>query len=378
MHKNNNDSEFLGSDYRYHKMIEEVEDYAILLLDKNGSIQNWNKGAEKIKGYSEKEVLGKNFSIFYLPEDKEKNLPQSLITQARQEGKTSHEGWRVRKDGSTFWGNVVITALHDDENNVIGFTKVTRDLTERKMAEDQQLRDAKSIEAQNRQLEEFAYVTSHDLQEPIRKIQTFAQLLKANIDNKEEVLKYLDKINTSAGKMVLLIKDVLNFSRLSQSREQFLQLDFNAVLKEVLLDFELLISEKNVTVEVSELPVLNAIPIQINQLFTNIISNAIKFNMGVPVIKITSEVVYNDSKEFFPEQSPKFYKIAFEDNGIGFDQKYAEQAFQPFKRLTAEYNGTGIGLALCKRIIENHGGKIEVYSKPGRGTTFVLYFPYNA
>ncbi len=118
------------------KMIEEIQDYAIILMDKNGFIQNWNKGAEKIKLYSAKEIIGKHFSIFYLPEDLEKKLPETLMYEAAKTGRASQEGWRKRKDGSRFWGSITITALHDDDNAVIGFSKVTRDLTEKKIAED--------------------------------------------------------------------------------------------------------------------------------------------------------------------------------------------------------------------------------------------------
>lgn len=359
-----------STDQRYYKMIEEVQDYAIILLDKDGFIQNWNRGAEKIKGYKDSEILGKSFNLFYLPEDRGSGLPQRLITEAANTGRATHEGWRVRKDGTTFWGYVVITALHDDDDNIIGFTKVTRDLTERKMAEDKQLRDAKSIAKQNKQLEEFAYITSHDLQEPIRKIQTFARFLEDRIDDKEAVKKYIGKINASADRMVLLIRDVLNYSRLSESNEQFSQVDFNVILEQVLDDFELLIAERKVSVKHDPLPVLNAIPVQVSQLFTNLVSNAIKFNSKDPEIAITSEKIHFSDADY--------YKLVFTDNGIGFEQKYAEQTFQPFKRLTSDYSGTGIGLALCKKIMDNHGGDITVYSEPGKGTSFEIVFPANA
>ena len=126
--------ELRNSEERYHRMVDEVEDYAIILLDNHGIIQNWNRGAEKIKGYSEKEIVGKSFSTFYLPEDVENGLPTRLLNLATIEGKALHEGWRKRKDGNRFWGSTVLTALHDAEGNVIGFTKVTRDLTERKLS----------------------------------------------------------------------------------------------------------------------------------------------------------------------------------------------------------------------------------------------------
>lgn len=362
----NNNGSIIPQGEQYKKMIEEVQDYAILLLDLDGNVQNWNKGAEKIKGYKEAEIIGKNFSLFYLPEDQASNLPNSIIQDATINGRATHEGWRVRKNGTTFWGSIVITALHSDDGSVIGFTKVTRDLTERKLAEEEKARDTRSIELQNQQLEEFAYITSHDLQEPIRKIQTFINLARKNIEDKEVLENYLNKMNISADRMVGLIKDVLNFSRLSHDKNQFVAVDLMHIVKEVIDELDLLIQEKNATITVSSLPSINAIPIQIHQLFSNLIHNAIKFNEGAPTIVIQHELIKNDNgTQHF---------ITVSDNGIGFDQKYAETAFKPFKRLTTNHSGTGIGLALCKRIVENHHGTISVKSVAGSGTTFSISF----
>lgn len=364
--KDNTDA--IHNEIRFQRMIEEVEDYAIILLNTEGNILNWNKGAEKIKGYREDEILGKNFSVFYLPQDQQDGLPFKLITEARNKGRASHEGFRLRKDGSAFWGYIVITALHDELGQVIGFTKVTRDLTERKLAEEQKDRDAKSIEMQNKQLEEFAYVTSHDLQEPIRKIRAFIDLAKSEIDDRESLEFYLGKIDASAEKMVQLIKGVLNYSRLSYERTEFYEVDLNTVVADVLSEFDVLFAEKNVIIEVSDLPVIKAVPVQIHQLFSNLISNAVKFNLARPQIKISSISKSLDGQGVI-------HSIIVADNGMGFDQAYADQVFEPFKRLTTSFNGTGIGLALCKRIVENHQGSISVLSKPGQGTTFTLLFP---
>jgi len=185
--KKKTEDELRMSEERYHRMIAEVQDYAIILLDENGNIQNWNVGAEKIKGYKSEEIIGKHFSIFYPKKDQENNLPRKLLQVAREKGKAVHEGWRIRKDGSYFWGTIVITALHGEDNNVIGFSKVTRDLTEKKMAEEQLLAYTHELEIQNRELEQFAYVASHDLQEPLRKIQTFTELIQMNYDDEEFV-----------------------------------------------------------------------------------------------------------------------------------------------------------------------------------------------
>jgi PAS domain S-box-containing protein len=358
------------NEYRFHRMIEEVQDYAIILMDTDGYIQNWNKGAQKIKGYQEQEIIGRNFSLFYLPQDRKEGLPNKLIEEAKLNGRATHEGWRVRKDGSTFWGFIVITALHDEDDNVIGFTKVTRDLTERRLAEEQKDRDAKSIRMQNKQLEEFAYVTSHDLQEPIRKIRAFADLARNEIDDREKLEWYLGKIDSSAEKMVQLIKDVLAFSRLSHDHSEFRPLDLNLIIQGVLAEFEVMIAEKQAKIEVSNLPAIQGIPVQLHQLFSNLISNALKFNHGVPHIIISSTIA--DSGHAMQTNG---YLITITDNGIGFEQKYAEKAFEPFQRLSADFKGTGIGLSLCRRIVENHKGSIQVQSELGKGTTFTLFFP---
>ncbi|HEV2480566.1 MAG TPA: PAS domain S-box protein, partial [Puia sp.] len=165
------------SEERYHKMVEEVEDYAILMLDADGHIMNWNRGAEKIKGYTEKEIVGRHFSCFYTPEDRDAGLPERLLTKAREEGKAILEGWRVRKDGTTFWGSVVITALHGEDGSVLGFSKVTRDLTERKLWEDKLREYAGRLEEQNRELQQFTHVAAHDMKEPLRKIQYYHSML---------------------------------------------------------------------------------------------------------------------------------------------------------------------------------------------------------
>lgn len=365
------------SEERYHKMIEEVEDYAILLLDKEGYILNWNKGAEKIKGYPESEILGKNFRIFYMEEDREKKLPEQLITLAKETGKATHEGWRLRKDGSRFWGNIVITALHDERNDIIGFSKVTRDLTEKKMAEDQLKNYANELEFQNKQLEEYAYVASHDLQEPLRKIKTFANLLEKQIEDKEAVKKYIEKINASANRMSALIKDVLDYSQLSPSDELLSLVDLKKVMEQVLEDFDLLIDQKHARVIISGLPQINGIPIQLHQLFSNLFGNALKFTTEDPLIEIYSEKATSTEIEMSPKLLPgiHYYKITVKDNGVGFEQEYADQIFKLFQRLSETSYGTGIGLAICKKIVENHKGHITVSSEPNKGTIFNIYLP---
>ena len=363
------------SEERYHKMIEEVQDYAIILLDRDGYILNWNRGAENIKGYTEQEAIGKNFRVFYMESDREDKLPEKLIEEAVTHGRARHEGWRVRKDGTKFWGSIVITALHDEDNNTIGFSKVTRDLTEKKLADDQMRNYAMDIEFRNKQLEEYAYIASHDLQEPLRKIQIFGELLQNNIDNKEAVLRNVEKMMSSAKRMTSLIKDVLKYSQLSRSDEFFEEVALNDVLKNVIEDFDLLIEQKNVVIKSDDLPTIKGIPIQLHQLFGNLMSNAIKFSSENPVIEIKAgEIASDEIAALKLNRYRKYTKISFKDNGQGFEQQYGDQVFKMFKRLS-NASGTGIGLALCKKIVENHNGHISVVSEPGKGTEFTIILP---
>ena len=194
------DLELRAQEELYFRMINEVEDYAILRLSPEGIIENWNTGAEKIKGYTAGEIIGKHFRIFYSPEDQQSHLPETLIHIASEEGKASHEGWRVRKDKTKFWGSILITALHDSAGHVVGFSKVTRDLTQMKIANDNLksytekiVQANEELEEKNKQLESFNYIASHDLKEPLRKIRLFISRLKDEAEMKPRVRETLVK-----------------------------------------------------------------------------------------------------------------------------------------------------------------------------------------
>jgi len=374
---------------RYYRMTNEVEDYAIMLLSVDGRIENWNKGAEKIKGFTAEEIIGRNFSIFYTKEDQELNLPEKILATAAREGKATYEGWRVRKDGSRFWGSVVITALHDAENNLFGFSKVLRDLTERKMAEDKLQRYAEELLQKNRELERsnkeltsFSYVASHDLQEPLRKIQSFGNLiLNAEARNLSETGKdYFGRMINAAARMQRLIDSLLEFSRTTVNEKNFEQVDLGELLEDVKRDLREMINESGAVIISGPLPVANVIPFQFRQLLSNLLGNAIKYaKKGViPLIDISATPV---GRQDIPQSrgavDQDYYRITVRDNGIGFEQEYAELIFELFQRLhgKTEYIGSGIGLAICKKIAENHNGWISAESEPGVGSSFHFYLP---
>ena len=372
--------ELKKSEERYHKMIEEVEDYAIILLDRQGIIQKWNKGAVKIQGYNEAEIIGKSFQEFYLPEDRESGLPLKLLHEAADKGKVIHEGWRRKKDGTTFWGNSILTALHDNNNNIIGFSKVTRDVTARKIAEEKSKEYLSQLEFQNKELEQFTYAASHDMKEPLRKIHLYNGFISESPSNQldSKSREYLGRSIRAAERMKNLIEDLLSYSRVSSTNEGCAEIDLKNVIEEVCSNHKEEIDAKNITIEVGTLPVIYAIPFQIKQLMFNLIENAIKYKHPDRdvVIKISNELVRgSDIADHNLESETLYYKISVEDNGVGFESQYAEKIFEIFQRLNnnTDTKGSGIGLAICKRIVQNHKGFISATGKPDEGATFFIY-----
>ena len=276
----------------------------------------------------------------------------------------------------------MITAIHDDDGQVIGFTKVTRDLTERKLADDQakaqarklskvnqdllitqqQLEDKiEQLDRANKDLEQFAYIASHDLQEPLRKINAyfamFCQILGDKIEPRAK--HFRDKIISSTDRMRSLIKDLLTLSTISGDIE-LVPVDLNKVMEQAMEGLDIRIQEKKAMIDIGRLPVVAGIESYLVQLFLNLLSNALKFSTNSPVIRITAETKNEKAV------------VIIRDNGIGIEQKYLHQIFDAFKRLHPrhKYEGTGIGLAICKKITDTLGGKMEVESELGKGTTF--------
>lgn len=351
------------SQERLFNMFNEITDYAIILLDVDGNIENWNKGAQKIKGYAPEEIIGKNFRIFYSEEDQANHLPETLIGLAGKDGRAQNEGWRIRKDGTRFWALVTITAVHNAAGDTVGFSKVTRDLTEKLFAEQAQLAHIQELDRKNKELEQFTYIASHDLQEPLRTISSFNNLFKetygAQMD--EDALLFLDMIDQAASRMTNLIHGLLDYSRIGV-KKALEKINCNQIIADIEIDFFQLIEETGTTINYEGLPTIIGYQTEVIQLFQNIISNAIKYRskQRKPVVSIS-----------FEEDELKWtFKIS--DNGIGMDPKYIHKIFLIFQRLhnRDEYQGSGIGLANCKKIVELHKGDIWVTSVPDQGSQF--------
>jgi light-regulated signal transduction histidine kinase (bacteriophytochrome) len=250
------------------------------------------------------------------------------------------------------------------------FIAIYKELTRRQRAEIQTQTLNQELARSNRELQDFAYVASHDLQEPLRKIQAFGDRLKTKYGPAltDEGRDYLDRMQKSAHRMHTLINDLLAYSRVATKGQPFTPVDLNQVARDVLSDLEVRAQQSGGQVEMGELPVIEADPLQMRQLLQNLIGNALKFYRPeqAPVVRVTAETVDDG-----------FCQIAVADNGIGFDEKYLDRIFTPFQRLHGrnEYEGTGMGLAVCRRIAERHGGAITAQSIPGQGTTFLVTLP---
>jgi PAS domain S-box-containing protein len=278
-----------------------------------------------------------------------------------------------RKDGSCFPVEFVKTPINEQER-VIGSVVVFRDITERRRIEDNIAQKAAELARSNSELEQFAFVASHDLQEPLRKIQAFGDRLKTKCEGilTPESQDYLQRMQSAAARMRTLIDDLLAFSRVIRSSEPFVPVDLTAVTREVIGDLEVRVEKTAAQIHVGELPTLEADPLQIRQLMLNLLGNALKFQPpgGQPVIRIESRKITTITGE-------QLHEITVQDNGIGFEEKYLDKVFAVFQRLhgRTEYEGTGVGLAVCRRITDRHHGTITAKSQLGKGATFIVTLP---
>jgi light-regulated signal transduction histidine kinase (bacteriophytochrome) len=317
--------------------------------------------------------------VFFLPEDVAEGKPAAELARATADGRTEQEAWRVRKDGSRFWADVIVTALRDDDGELRGFAKVTRDFTSRKKSEDivreasKKLRTyATRLERSNRELETFASVASHDLQEPLRKIRAFGDRLSSKYGAQLEpgARDYLERMCAAAARMQDLIENLLSFSRVTTRAQPFTAVDLGSVAREVLSDLESRVAQTGGRVEIGELPSVQADATQMHQLLQNLLGNALKFHRAdvPPVVSLRSQALPDGER----------FEIEVQDSGLGFEPQYAERIFGMFQRLhgRSEFEGTGIGLAICRKIVERHNGTIVASGVPGEGSLFTVTLPY--
>jgi two-component system sensor kinase FixL len=349
----------------------------IITISERGVIEMVNPSASKLFGYQPEELLGKSVNLLMPEPDKsshDRYMHNYLETGIGRIIGIGREVTGMRKDGSTFPFHLSISEVHLLHRRV--FTGFIHDITEQKLAEERLRRYANELERSNMELQDFAYVSSHDLQEPLRKIQAFGDRLKAKeTENLTEQGKdYINRMLNAASRMQSLINDLLTFSRVTTKAQPFSKVNLNEILAGVLSDLEVAIVQTNARIEAEKLPSIEAEPIQMRQLFQNLIANAIKFRKEdtTPHIKIFTKHLQRKA-HLIATPGDQLLEIYFEDNGIGFDEKYLDKIFNVFQRLEGQkYEGSGIGLAICRKIAIRHGGNITARSQPGKGSTFIV------
>lgn len=334
-----------------------------------------NQRSDDIYPIKRKDLIGKKITDVF-PAVKNSPMLQNLLRAF--DGEFLHHDLYKSVASDRYFENFFIP-LKDNNGNVDRVLVIAHDITNIMQANEKLKLLNAELEQSNRDLEQFAYVASHDLQEPLRKIQIFSELSEKNIQYPEILKRYLQKINSSGARMTELIKAVLNYSKLSRLNKEFSEIDLNTIVANIKTDLELVIEEKKASIVAGQLPVIWANELQMHQLFLNLISNALKFAEKPPQVTIAAVIVTgaHARKNDGLKKDASYLEISVADNGIGFDPQYADQIFAIFQRLHSgsEYAGTGIGLALCKKIVENHDGVIAAESEPGKGSTFYIYLP---
>ncbi|MGN6645172.1 MAG: PAS domain-containing sensor histidine kinase [Cytophaga sp.] len=376
------------------------------LLGTNNINSYINKAGMELLGFDTMEqVLTTPISELHLKEDYEK-VSAHVITSLQSKGRWSGQmNVRNLKTGEIIpvYNN---TVRIDDPvtGEVLAFGAVMRDMRQELAAQkslqesekkyrqlsneleervDQRTVDLRNanynLSRSNHDLEQFAYIASHDLQEPLRKIRIFSDLILENIHDVEFLKKYLSRINAASERMSALVKELLNYSRLSAPELSFETVDLSAIFANVITDCELIIKEKDAVIHLPALPVIYGVPSQLYQLFLNLLSNALKFNEATPVVSVECAEIPGSaiSGGELIDPSMQYIHLIFKDNGIGFSTHLFEKVFTIFTRGNAnpKFTGTGIGLAVCKKVVENHRGHIDVESEVGKGTSFHIYLP---
>jgi len=344
----------------YRLLVHELTDFAIFMMDPDGIITTWNAGVERNLGYTESEFVGQPASIIFTPEDVAKGLPETERRVAARDGRCPDARWLQRKDGSRLFVDGVVTQLRNGSGELIGFSKVMRDATRRKLTED-------ALKRSNSELSQFAYIVSHDLQAPLRAVSIYTDLLVKERENSldDRTKEFAKFIRDGVHQMQSLIQDLLKYSQISDSDSESKDVELGKVLDQALANHKPAITENGAVVTHDALPVVKGDETHFVQLFQNLLGNALKYRSEAPPrIHVGAA------------RKGQEWLTSVRDNGIGISPEYAAKIFEPFKRLHgSEVPGSGVGLAICKKIVERYGGRIWVESEPGKGSTFYFTLP---
>jgi PAS domain S-box-containing protein len=360
---------------RYEGLFEDAP-VACHEIDQTGLVLRVNKAECELLGFDPQEMIGRPIWEFMSVDDGDRSQRAVRRKLSGEEPLSRVEREYKHRDGNILILDIHPTLIRDTQGFITGIRSFMIDITERKHAQRLLERQAAELSRSNSELEQFAYVASHDLQEPLRKIQAFGDRLRKRHGDAlgEDGLDYLSRMQAASSRMQTLIQDLLSLSRVATSPREFTRVDLGDIVKGVLSDLESRIEALHGRVEVGPLPVVMGDRLQLSQLFQNLIGNGLKFHKPgePPVVRIHAE--YSGGWL----ASGGTCQLFVEDQGIGFDPKYSERIFQIFQRLhgRGEYEGSGIGLSICRKIVERHAGTISVQSEPGAGSKFVVTLPY--
>jgi PAS domain S-box-containing protein len=346
----------------FRAIVEATVEYALYFVNADGTIQTWSAGCQHIHGYTAEDVLGQHIRLLYREQDRSAGVPEAELYAAAENGTAPDRRWMVRKDGTEFWAEGVLSAVRSESGDVSGFARVTRDASERRRLE-------QALERSTDELHRFAFTVSHDLQEPLRNVGNYAELLarryKGQLDaDADDFIKY---ILDGTARMTQLLQDILAYSqagredRLSPAPAQSAN-----ILQWALMQVDGLVKETRAVITYDALPSVRVDQAQLASVFQQLLGNSIKFRGEEPPhIHISAR-----------PSTPGMWEISVQDNGVGVEPQHMERIFGIFKRLHGrEIPGTGIGLAICRKIVEAHGGRIWMESRPKQGATVKFTLP---
>jgi PAS domain S-box-containing protein len=368
------------SEERFRLLVDGVVDYAIYTLDLEGRVTFWNSGGERLMGYKPAEIIGRPLSCLYTRENGQLSKPERCLREAAEKGRCEEESWRVRKDGTRFWAESLTTALRDESGKLRGFSRISRDVTARREAEEalrklnEQLEErvrerTADLEEANQELEAFSYSVSHDLRTPLRHIDGYTEVLQKSAAEKldEPSRRHLQTISRAAKQMNNLIDSLLAFSRMGRAELHRTSVAVADLVRAARQDLAHETEGRKIEWLVGPLPAVSGDPFLLRQVMVNLLGNAIKYTRT----KVRARI------EIGSEETEKETRFFVRDNGVGFDMRYADRLFGVFQRLhpNDEFQGTGIGLANVRRIIQRHGGRVWAEGKVGGGATFYFSLP---
>ncbi len=358
------------NDKLFAHFVEQVEEYAIYQIDVNGYVSSWNKGAERIKGYTEEEIVGKHFRVLFPDDLREKGYPERELDEAAQCGVFKSENWRRKKSGGLFWANITLTATYDEDGKHIGFIKIVRDLTKQREEDEKLHKINQELIRLNTDLDNFVYTASHDLKSPIANIEGLLSLLEKEVrpNAAPRTSQVLDMLSLSVKRLQVTIKDLTEISRIQKGIDHDGHQKFNikSIFEDIMADLETVFVSSGCSIDTDfNTEELTFSRRNFRSILYNLLSNAIRYqNPGRPCqIQVQTSMHENE------------FVLVVKDNGLGIEKKNINNLFKMFRRFHDHIEGTGIGLYIVKRIVDNVSGRVEVASKEGVGTTFTVYLP---